>query len=103
MGQEDASIFCGVLASAPKLVGVEVAEGGTLKLKTISNHLFYKFPQSVQQHNRPEHLWGGIMRLLWFGNNHRQRGLEVRWPVHNPKAGIGQCEKVSNDLRVIEG
>jgi hypothetical protein len=55
VGKEQTRIFGGPLTDTPKLIWKKQLKFDTIKLEAGRDHLLYKLPQSVQQHNQPEH------------------------------------------------
>jgi hypothetical protein len=60
VGKEQARILGGSLTDPPKLMWKKQLELDTVKLEVGRDHLLYKLPQGIQQHNRPEHPRGLI-------------------------------------------
>jgi len=62
--------------------------------------LFDEFAQSIKEHNRMEELRYVVLAFVWFWDNNGDRLLEVRWPIAQVKACIGDVQNSCHALIV---
>ena len=100
VGKEDARILSGTLGDAPELVRLEGTVGHAIELKPARQHLFDKFSQSVQEHDGPEQLGSGIIRLPWLRYDDRQGVLKMRGPMPRRDARLGYASEQGSDVQI---